>query len=163
GALIWEVARYQAHLWRLDVDGDEVELTTHRRSDGNPVLSPDGRRLAFQSNREGPDSVWLLDLQSGEQRRLPLPTHTLWLYPAWLPQGEGLLLVGQADGRSTAWRYRFGSASPERIDGIGDGVHEVQAAADGTLWFLRDDEQGRLRLWRLPAAPGPAVAVVDGA
>lgn len=163
GALIWEVANYQAHLWRLDAEGGETELTRHRRSDGHPVLSPDGRRLAFQSNREGPDAVWMLDLDSGEQRRLPLPGDTLWLYPAWLPDSDGLLLIGHSGGVGAAWRYRFGNAAPERIDAIPDGVHEVQMAADGALWFLLDDDSGPRRLWRLPVASDTAAVIVDGA
>jgi DNA-binding winged helix-turn-helix (wHTH) protein/Tol biopolymer transport system component len=159
GAVIWEVARYQAHLWQLGQDGTEVELTSHKRSDGHPMLSPDGSRLVMQSNREGPDSIWLIDLATGAEQRLPLPSDTLWLYPSWLPDGSGLLMIGQAAGASQAWRYRFGSAAPERIEGIGDDVHEVQAASDGSLWFLRDDDRGQRRLWRLPSASDTAVAV----
>lgn len=163
GALIWEVARYQAHLWRLGSAGDESELTRHRRSDGHPVLSPDGHHLAFQSNREGPDAVWLLNLISGEQQRLPLSGDTLWLYPAWLPQSDGLLLIGQAAGVNTAWHYRFGSAAPTRLDGIPEGVHEIQMAADGALWFLLDATNGPRRLWRLPDASHTAELVFDKA
>lgn len=162
GALIWEVANYQAHLWQLDADGGETMLTRHRRSDGHPVLSPDGRRVAFQSNREGPDAVWLLDLDTGEQQRLPLPSDTLWLYPAWLPHSDGLLLIGQSGGVSAAWRFRMDAAAPELIDAIPANAHEIQIAADGALWFLHDGD-GPRRLWRLPAGSRTAELIVDGA
>lgn len=161
GALAWEVASYRANLLRLDDAGTRI-LTDHRRSDGHQVLSPDGARLAFQSNREGPDGIWLLDLASGEQQRLPLPTTMRWFYPAWLPDGSGLLLVGQLGEVATAWRYRFSEAAPEQLDAVGDRIHGVQQDDDAGLWYLRDDDHGQPQLWRLPANASQARRISGG-
>jgi dipeptidyl aminopeptidase/acylaminoacyl peptidase len=46
--------------------GEQRRLTTHPKSDGRPRFSPDGKRLAFLSSRDGSSQVYLLDLLGGE-------------------------------------------------------------------------------------------------
>jgi dipeptidyl aminopeptidase/acylaminoacyl peptidase len=46
--------------------GPPRRLTSHPKSDTRPRFSPDGRRLAFLSNREGSSQVYVLDLAGGE-------------------------------------------------------------------------------------------------
>jgi dipeptidyl aminopeptidase/acylaminoacyl peptidase len=48
------------------------QLTNHRGTNSSPAFSPDGKRIAFVSNR-GEDKraqIWLIDLHGGEARRL---------------------------------------------------------------------------------------------
>jgi len=53
-----------------------------------PALSPDGTRLAFNASD---DSIWLLDLASGQRRRVAGgPSYA----PSWSPDGRRLLLRG---------------------------------------------------------------------
>ena len=46
--------------------GEPRRLTSHPKSDGRPRWSPDGKRLAFLSTREGSSQVYVLDLLGGE-------------------------------------------------------------------------------------------------
>jgi dipeptidyl aminopeptidase/acylaminoacyl peptidase len=46
--------------------GAPRRLTSHPKSDTRPRFSPDGRRVAFVSNREGSSQVYVLDLAGGE-------------------------------------------------------------------------------------------------
>ncbi|MET0133166.1 MAG: amidohydrolase, partial [Kibdelosporangium sp.] len=45
--------------------GRPVKLTSGRFDHREPVFSPDGKRLAFSSDRDGSYGIWLLDLASG--------------------------------------------------------------------------------------------------
>jgi hypothetical protein len=45
--------------------GKRERLTRHPSRDGDPALAPDGRRLAFVSERDGTESVYLLELRTG--------------------------------------------------------------------------------------------------
>lgn len=62
-----------------------------------PVWSPDGRRIAFTSNRDGNDEVYVMDSSGNNVKRL---THNdaddEW--PAWSPDGKRLAFQTNRDG-----------------------------------------------------------------
>ncbi|MCL4846458.1 MAG: S9 family peptidase [Acidobacteria bacterium] len=94
---VWDAAenRLAGDIWVAPVGGGEARrLTTHRASDGSPAWSPDGRRIAFVSRREGDSAsqLYLLDLDGGEPVRLtelPLGVSD----PKWFPDGRRLAVV----------------------------------------------------------------------
>ena len=72
-----EANRYRSAIWVAQLDGAEEprQLTSGERSDGSPRWSPDGRWLAFVSNRDGeeekaPAQLYVLPADGGEPRRL---------------------------------------------------------------------------------------------
>jgi Tol biopolymer transport system component len=50
--------------------GASQQITTDRAQDGAATISPDGRRVAFVSNREGKLAVWYVDLRGGPAQKL---------------------------------------------------------------------------------------------
>jgi TolB protein len=63
-------------------------LTESRAIETSPTFSPDGRRMAFVSDRSGAPQVWIKDLESGEEHRLTF-SGVYNSSPAWSPTGEG--------------------------------------------------------------------------
>ena len=66
-----------------------TRLTTGAWDDITPALSPNGTRLAFASNRDGPWDLYILDLSSGEVTRLT-NTPDYDAAPSWSPDGQWL-------------------------------------------------------------------------
>jgi TolB protein len=64
-----------------------TRLTSGPWDDINPALSPDGRYVAFASNRAGPWDLYLLDLQTGDLTRLT-DTPQYDAAPSWSPDGN---------------------------------------------------------------------------
>jgi Tol biopolymer transport system component len=55
-------------LFRVTVaDGSEMQLTTHPAQDGLPTISPDGRWVAFASDRDGGWAIWRVPLAGGSE------------------------------------------------------------------------------------------------
>ncbi len=56
------------HLFRLPVEGGDAEqLTFGPYYDTRPAVSPDGKLVAFQSDRDGSEgNIFVLDLATGE-------------------------------------------------------------------------------------------------
>jgi dipeptidyl aminopeptidase/acylaminoacyl peptidase len=79
---------YQSNIWIVDVDGTRVrELTSGNWRDSGPVWSPDGKRIAFLSDRDGTNQLHVLWVDTREVAHL---TH-LEQAPSginWSPDGK---------------------------------------------------------------------------
>jgi TolB protein len=86
-----------------------VALTHHPTEDRYPAWSPDGSQLAFHSRREGFYSIYILNTDNGDLRKLP----------AYNPAEEGFvnswgvaMAAWSPDGQSIAYHADFDSNGP---------------------------------------------------
>ena len=97
-------------IWTVPLAGGEARLlVSHPASESRPVYAPDGRRLAFVSNRTGNGDIYVLTLDSGDLRRLTFDD-AIDVLNGW-----------SRDGR---WVY-FHSSSKD-ISGMND-IHRVSS------------------------------------
>jgi hypothetical protein len=84
--------------WHLFVTqrGKLVQLTDSKGSDLAPAWSPDGRRIAFQSNRDGNWEIYVMNADGSNVRRLTDDDGRDG-EPSWSPDGRRLAFVH--DGR----------------------------------------------------------------
>jgi dipeptidyl aminopeptidase/acylaminoacyl peptidase len=63
-----------SNLWLVPANGGEfVQVTTGEYNDSMPRWSPDGRLIAFASNRDGKAAIWVLEVATKQMRQL-----TVW-------------------------------------------------------------------------------------
>ncbi len=95
-----EEDRSNADIWLLDVaTGSARRLTSNKASDTSPAFSPDGKRLAFLSRREGDKAtqLYVIARDGGEAERLtemPLGVSN----PKWFPDGKRIAFVSSVVG-----------------------------------------------------------------
>ena len=62
---------YKGDLYCVPATGGEArQLTTHAAYDSQPIWSPDGKKIAFTSNREGSLDVYVISAKGGAPTRL---------------------------------------------------------------------------------------------
>lgn len=62
---------YKGDIYKVSANGGEArQLTSNAAYDTHPVWSPDGKKIAFQSDREGSLDVYIMDANGGAPVRL---------------------------------------------------------------------------------------------
>jgi TolB protein len=90
--LLLTVLHGQSDLYAATAGGAELRrLTNDPATDTSPRWSPDGRRIAFQSDREGRTTVWIINADGSGLRRLANASGQL-LHPVWSPDGDQIIV-----------------------------------------------------------------------
>jgi len=151
-----EENRTRTGLWIQALSGGEPrKLTSGDRSDSDPRFSPDGKRLAFLSNRDGGSQIYVLDPTGGEPSKATS-------FPAdvsgfrWSPDGGSFVFTadvfpdcGDAACNEQRFKEREKSKTKARV-------------AERLLFRHWDRWKDGLRthIWKTPVF-GPASAAVD--
>ena len=93
-------------------DGDATRLVTSTSVDFEPVASPDGRRIAFVSSRDGNDEIYVANTDGSGATRLT--KHSAYDYdPAWSPDSRRIAFASGRTGDSEIYVVDAGGlASP---------------------------------------------------
>ncbi len=96
-------------LYTMPVSGGEAtQLTSGLAFDTQPVFSPDGRWIAFVSDRSGADNLWVVRADGKEARQVTRgDDDTVLASPAWSADGTALFVSRyHADlNNYELWRY----------------------------------------------------------
>ena len=127
--------------------GDAKALTTGMPWDCQPRFSPDGKQIAFISDKTGSDNIWLINADGTGLKQVTKETDDLLGSPSWTPDGNYLVArkYGPYPGpedylRMTAlWLYhKDGGKGIELVKGKGETTINSGAyfAPDGKLLYF---------------------------
>jgi Tol biopolymer transport system component/imidazolonepropionase-like amidohydrolase len=152
-------------LWLMPIGGAATRLMTDAAIQTEPMFSPDGRSLAYASDRGGSMNIWIRDLANGADRQLTKSTAAA-TQPSWSPDGSRIAFL-DSDGQISVVDVRSGAArriherlnEPGRPSWAPDGSAVVVSALkvystrfrEGTNQVLRVSVNGEPDRWFDPA------------
>jgi imidazolonepropionase-like amidohydrolase/Tol biopolymer transport system component len=103
--------------------GTPRRITSGLAFDMQPRFSPDGRLIAFTSDRGGGDNIWVMNADGTGARAITRETFRLLNAPTWSPDGQYIaarkhFTTQRSLGTGEIWLYH--------VSGVGDGVPLVE-------------------------------------
>jgi Tol biopolymer transport system component len=130
----------QFDLYEYDLAAEEERRVTSGHRALSPAVSPDGKRVAFVTTRDGTSNLAMVNLDGGDHRELTLYASGEQVYnPAWSPDGSRIVFdYSVKDGRDIAW-VRPDGTDLEFLMAGEDDARSAKFSPDGTkLWFCSD-------------------------
>jgi eukaryotic-like serine/threonine-protein kinase len=103
---------YLARVGAADATHERLTFNTSENYGGR--ISPDGKTLAYYSDRTGSYEIWLHDLRDGRERAVTDgPSDNLM--PDWSPDGRGLVFFSNRGGTVQIWTTTLEGAEAARL------------------------------------------------
>jgi serine/threonine protein kinase len=130
--------------------GPEETLNPGRVIDRYPAFSPDSKRIAFASDRLGPEEIWLMDLESRQLERLQFPGEDLGIsIPHWFPDGQRLMVTRFFREGNQFWLIAVDGSRIEQITPVSRELGAYAAISpDGKTLMLEKRLSGFVQLFR---------------
>ncbi len=88
-------------LWQMRLDGWQRQLTRGEKFEGKATVSPDGKRIAFSTDRpdrhEPDTNIWIMSIAEGEASARPF-TAGGGAGPSWSPDGHWIAFGSKQEG-----------------------------------------------------------------
>ena len=123
-------------LYIVDIAGGEARpLTQDLAWNIQPAVSPDGRQIAFISDRGGISNLWLMNIDGTDLRQISQEKQNLIHSPDWSPDGQYIAVMkGIMSSRSIPageiWLYHRGGGAGLEIKKRKGGKKEQKNIAD---------------------------------
>ena len=155
--IAYSILRQNADIWKLPISletgrstGDPEEVIVTTREDSRGVWSPDGRMIAFNSDRTGEMNIWLYSIDDGSVYQLTKGPGGDF-QPNWSPDGKQLAFFSARSGNADIWLVEVETGDLKQISKNSSLDINPFFSSDGKFIAYQSDQGGRKELWVMNA------------
>lgn len=147
---------YKGDIFTVPVNGGSArQLTTTDSYESQPVWSPDGKHIAFASDRDGGQDIFIISSQGGPAKKLTYNS-AIELPQAFTPDGKAVVYTAAIQAPASSLVYpsaRWTQLYTVPVDGgrprqiLGTPAQDLSYLPDGKS-FLYQDDKGTENEWR---------------
>jgi Tol biopolymer transport system component len=158
------------NIWRMEITSPKSnaslprKLVSSTRSEYAPQLSPDGKKIAFKSDRSGSREIWVCDVDGANPVQLTyFGRDTISWIQRWSPDGKRLTFSSNFEGHDDVYVVNANGGSPQRLTFGPHGSSNPSWSRDGK-WILFDgNDSGKWGTYKVPCEGGVPVLVTNKA
>jgi Tol biopolymer transport system component len=141
-------------LYVLPIEGGTAKaLSQGMAFDTQPRFSPDGRHIAFVSDRDGSENVWIMNADGSDAKPLTSGKDTVFISPEWTPDGEAIITAKTGVVRNSLvelWLYSIADRKGVcLVNGEKNGLTALGPAFGADPRFLYFSQKAAsLKNWR---------------
>lgn len=158
-----------SNIWRIEVTkrrgraNSPTQLITSTRGDVSPQFSPDGKRIAFTSDRSGSAEIWVCDSQGLNPTQLTSFGGAHTGTPRWSPDAQHIAFDSRPEGHADIYVVSAEGGKPRRLTPEASEDVVPSWSSDGRWIYFGSNRSGDSQVWKVPADGGEAVRVTkDG-
>jgi serine/threonine protein kinase/Tol biopolymer transport system component len=155
-------------LWRVPgretAVGDRAaeNLISSSEPEMNPNYSPNGRRIAFASMREGQRfQIWVCANDGSDAVQITHMEKGAGT-PRWSPDGRRIVFDSIESGNYDLWVVDADGGIPRQLTRHPSADHTGTWSRDGRWIYFGSERTGAEQIWKMRAEGGPAVQVTRG-
>ncbi|HET9512683.1 MAG TPA: protein kinase [Gemmatimonadales bacterium] len=161
-----------ANIWRVETSAPGAPAATppavaisSTRLDDMPQFSPEGRRVAFTSDRSGNWEIWQADPDGSNAVQLTSMGAVAAGYPHWSPDGQQIVFHSNVDGQWEVYLVPAAGGKPRNLTSHPAPDAMPSFSRDGRWVYFSSARTGEQyqSVWKIPAAGGSAVQLTKGA
>ena len=156
---------YDTNIWRIEVPGSTGRATSPTKfifstqQDSGPQYSPDGKHIAFESDRSGSPEIWLCDSEGSNPLQLTDFGGPMTGAPRWSPDSRQIVFDSRSDNHSDIYAISAEAGMPRRLTTETSDDVVPRWSRDGRWIYFASNRSGDWQVWKLPAEGSQAVQV----
>jgi Tol biopolymer transport system component/predicted Ser/Thr protein kinase len=158
--------KYDLNIWRIDLKGPgqkpglPLRFIASTEEQTYPAYSPDGRRIAFMSERSGAEEIWICDSDGSRATQLTSFGGSAIYGPSWSPDSQNIAFTAVQKGmKDDVYVISANGGAPRRLTTHPAEDKWPSWSHDGKWIFFTSTRSGREEIWKMPSSGGEAVQI----
>lgn len=157
--IVYALRFLDTDLYQASVGGAVRKVADSTMLDSSPNESPDGRQIAFRSERAGNSEIWVANSDGSGARRLTFDSLTVTGSPNWSPDGRQIAFDSRPNGHGDIYVAPLDGGSARKITNAPSNEVVPSWSNDGSHIYFGSDRTGSWEVWKQPLGAGAAVRV----